>query len=210
MVNYAQKGEKRMKYEEFCKEFKEGVLANKRWNIKEEHYKFYPKGFSSDDEQENRWVRITNEKYYQRNVEWLLGDFVVLKLKKSGDELVESRYRMRDVYALYQKEKWYGVWNMLDSHVRLLRESTDVQYEKLFESYENEKNRLVVRAINYERNEVQLDGMIYKRYEDIALVLYVMLYNDERGFGSVKVPRTYLEKWGKDEEELFASAIEYS
>ena len=68
VVNYAQKGEKRMKYEEFCKEFKEGVLTNKRWNIKEKHYKFYPKGFASDDEQENRWVRITNEKYYQRNV----------------------------------------------------------------------------------------------------------------------------------------------
>lgn len=199
-----------MKYEEFCKEFKEGVLANKRWNIKEEHYKFYPKGFASDDEQENRWVRTTNEKYYQRNVEWLLGDFVVLKLKKSEDELVESRYRMRDVYALYQKEKWYGVWNMLDSHMRLLRESTDLQYKKLFESYETEKDRLVVRAINYERNEVQLDGMVYKRYEDIALVLYVMLYNDERGFGSVKVPRVYLEKWGKDEEELFERAIENS
>ena len=65
--------------------------------------------------------------------------------------------------------------------------------EKLFESYETEKDRLVVRAINYVQNEMQLDGMVYKRYEDIALVLYVMLYNDERGFGSVKVPREYLE-----------------
>lgn len=199
-----------MKYKEFCKEFKEGVLANKRWNIPKESYKFYPKGFASDDEKENRWVHDTNEKYFRRNVEWLLGDFVVFQLEKSKDEKVETRYYMRDLYTLYQKGKWYGVWNMIDSHVRLLRQSTDVQFANLFKSYETEKDRLIVRAVNYSQNEFQLEEMVYRCYEDIALVLYVMLYNDERGFGIVKVPRDCLTKWGKSEDELFEKAMENS
>ena len=56
--------------------------------------------------------------------------------------------------------------------------------------YEFIRNRLIVRPINFTDNKYELKDCVYKKIGDIALVLYVLLYDDEKmGLGTVKAQK---------------------
>lgn len=75
------------------------------------------------------------------------------------------------------------------------------------EDYEKLKERLIIRAISFTENEKQLKGTVYRRFGDIALVVYLKLRETEYDFLSAKVQKQVLEKWGKEEKEVFDSAM---
>ena len=210
VVNYAQKqeGEQFMKYQEFCSEFKKGVLANKEWKIKEENYKFYPDGYIAANKEELDFIRITNEKHHGIKADILKGDFAVLRIEKGNDELVDSRYSLRDLYDVYKQDDWVGVWQVIDDHMKILKPFKNQNLTFVFDSYENAKDHLLIRAINFTDNEAQLEQHVYRRFADIALVVYVVLYDNVFGFGSAKLPKSTMETWEKDSDEIFEEAFE--
>ena len=76
------------------------------------------------------------------------------------------------------------------------------------ENYEVAKEKLIIRPINYTDNRYELKKMIYKQYDDVALVLYTVMYdNKEMGLGTLKVQKHIFEKWGKDLEEVWEDAL---
>lgn len=82
--------------------------------------------------------------------------------------------------------------------IRILNEMED--YEKL-------KERLIIRAISFRSNAEQLKGAVYRRFGDIALVVYLVLRETEYDFLSAKVQKQVAERWGKKEKEIFDSAM---
>jgi len=197
-----------MKYQEFCSEFKKGVLANKEWNIKEENYKFYPDGYIAANKQELDFIRITNEKHHGIKADVLKGDFAVLRIEKGNGELVNSRYLLRDLYDVYKQDDWVGVWQVIDDHMKLLKPFKNQNLTAVFDSYENARDHLMIRAINFTDNEAQLEQHVYRRFADIALVVYVILYDNVFGVGSAKLPKSTMENWGKKSSEIFEEAFE--
>lgn len=195
-----------MKYQEFCNQFKKGILKHEEWNIREEDYKFYPDGYMTTDKKELTLIRETNEKYFGIKADVLKGDFAILQLKK-GKDLVNSRYYMPDLYAVYQEDNWSGVWKVIEDHMSILRRHKNTSFVERFDSYENAREHLIIRAINYTDNEVQLEEHIYRRFADIALVVYMVIYDNGRDFGTAKLPKSCAEKWNKSPDELFEIAL---
>lgn len=198
-----------MIYQEFCKEFKERVLKNKTWGIKEAGYRFYPNGLMAQgDPKLLEFIRNTNAKYHGIESDILCGDYVVLRVDMGCDEIAESRYAMRDLYERYQSCGWQEIFNILDGHFATVKKFRRDVFSAPFESYEAAKERLMIRPINYTDNKFLLKNHIYKLYGDIALVVYLVFYDDERGLGGTKLPKQLLTKWNKSCEEVYWTGFE--
>lgn len=75
------------------------------------------------------------------------------------------------------------------------------------ENYSAVENELFIRLLNYERNKQELSDAIYRRYGDIAMVLYLKLSDLEGCLSSVKIRKYVLKTWGLDEKEVFDKAL---
>ena len=158
-----------MGYQEFYYEFRKGVLEHKEWKIQEDSFRFYPEGYMACDEEELVFIRMTNEKYYGVKDDVLQGDFVTFRVDKGNSELMQSRYSLEDLYDLYQRDGWIGVWQLLEDHMKIIRPFKNHSISSIFDSYENAKEHLMLRLINFTDNEEQLQNHVYRVFEDIAL-----------------------------------------
>lgn len=75
------------------------------------------------------------------------------------------------------------------------------------DNYEKIKGRLFIRLLNADKNRDVLKDTIYHQVGDIALVLYYLAGEKEGYILSTKVKDKFLEKWGKDREVVFESAL---
>lgn len=196
-----------MNYQEFCQEFKQGVLRNKEWNIKEENYKFYPDGFTADgDKRKLEFIRNTNIKYHSMQSDVLKGDFAVLTIAM-GELVVDCRFSMEYLFGEFMEGSWDDVWQIVDDNIKTLRKFEGEDFSRLTGTYEEVKQQLIIRLINYTDNKYELKECLYKICGDVALVLYVVMYDDERGFGSAKVHKKQFAEWNQDWDEVFAEAL---
>lgn len=94
-------------------------------------------------------------------------------------------------YALYIKDQAEQTANSLDT-------------------YENIKDRLIIRPLNYNINESKLQNVLYKRVDDIALTVYAIVIDDrENGIlNTIKIPLNIIESWeGVTPEEVYEDAM---
>lgn len=196
-----------MEYSVFKKEFKSYVLANDEWNIKEENYFLYEDGFTSEDEEELEFIRTTNIKYHRKETDILIGDFAVLKWK-NNDITNVSRFDMKALYEDYQAGGWECIRQGVEANIKLIRMTgIDAIIEQL-PDYETTKERLIIRPINYTNNRYELKEAIYKLHGDVALVLYVLLYdNKEMGLGTTKLSKDVFELWNREQQEVWDTAL---
>lgn len=79
-----------------------------------------------------------------------------------------------------------------------------------FTDFENVRPNLVMRLVNYERNEEMLKGVPYYRFQDLAVTFYCLLYADEMNQASILVHNEHLEMWAVTADELYTAAMENS
>lgn len=95
-------------------------------------------------------------------------------------------------YALYIKDQAENTANSLDK-------------------YDNIKDRLIIRPLNYNINESKLENTLYKKVEDIALTVYAIVIDDmENGIlNTIKIPFNIVETWeGVTPEEVYTNALD--
>ena len=73
--------------------------------------------------------------------------------------------------------------------------------------YEQVKENLFIRLINFEKNKAELEKSFYKRNGDIALTLYMKVSDEDGMMTSFKVPLKYVDSWKLDKEEVFMKAL---
>ena len=73
--------------------------------------------------------------------------------------------------------------------------------------YEAVKNRLFIRPLSWQRNQKELEGIVYDRIGDIALVLYQRLGEQEGTLISVKIRKEMLEAWQLDKRSVMEKAM---
>ncbi|MCR5100629.1 MAG: DUF5688 family protein [Butyrivibrio sp.] len=83
-------------------------------------------------------------------------------------------------------------------------DSIDVSF---FDDYEQVKNRLGMKVINYDRNIDMLREMPFIPFEDLAIVFYCVAFNDNLGNGIIMIRKEHMEKWGVNTVELYQDAI---
>lgn len=92
-----------------------------------------------------------------------------------------------------------------DREKKCTRETVDILGN--MENYEALKERMIVRAVNYRANREQIDNAIYRRFGDVALVVYLVLRESEYDFLSAKVQKKMLETWQQKEKDVFEAAM---
>ena len=75
------------------------------------------------------------------------------------------------------------------------------------EDYEEVKHRLFIRLLNWTRNKKDLEGVVYDRIGDIALVLYQKLGEQDDTLISVKIREDMLEAWQLDRRYVMEKAL---
>lgn len=72
--------------------------------------------------------------------------------------------------------------------------------------YDEVKDRLTLRLVNYERNKEMLGDLVYRRFLDLALVCRVICPAEEDVYRTTSVTSSLVRRWGVPEEEVFSQA----
>jgi len=195
-----------MEYKKFSEILLEQLSRKSEWHINADNIKFYKKGFTSDNKKDLEFIRDTNIRYYKSESDTLMGDYIVLQ-KEWKDISSICRFDMDNLYQSYQKDGWNQVWKIIKENLDLsdLVDSTGVLEQ--IDNYEAIKERLIIRPLNFTDHRYNLKDCVYKQIGDIALVLYLVIYDDERGLGTTKVSQTAFLLWELDKESVWENAL---
>lgn len=75
------------------------------------------------------------------------------------------------------------------------------------DSYEEVRNKLILRPVNYEIRKEDLKNVPYIRIGDIALALYVEVWHSGGDYYTTKIQKDNLKTWGKDAKEVISAAM---
>ena len=75
------------------------------------------------------------------------------------------------------------------------------------QNYELIRDKLLIRPIYFSDCRRELKEYVYERYGDVALVLYLTVYDGENGLGTIKVPRTTVDGWRLPRKRVWEDAM---
>ena len=116
------------------------------------------------------------------------------------------RFSAEKLYEDYRRFGWDIVKEAVYENLGYCNSEEIGILDKL-DDHEAVKGRLFLRPLSYNNFAWEAGGYIYRRVEDIALVLYVLIRDDEKGIDSAKIPKEMLKKWGMDADEVLDEAM---
>ncbi len=198
-----------MSYEEFLKEFLVSLSQTSVWGVNKENIEYYPDGFQADnDEKKLKFIHNTNIRYHKTESDVLIGDYVVILRPKSKNIHSESRFSINQLFQIFQKNDWEAVWDIIRNSLEVSDCTEGIDILERMNHYEMVKERLIIHPINYNDHQYDLKDCIYKKIGDIALVLYVVIYDsEEQGLGTGKVPKSVFEEWKLSFDTVWENAL---
>lgn len=165
------------------------------------------KGEIAETESGEVFIRQTNAKYFGVDSDKLLGDFVEARFDDNNFIRLEGSC-LRDIFV---SEGWDGVEKFISDQIEY-SDSIKSDVDSVINSitkYDEIKDKLIVRPLNYGYNKVTLEGASYMMTGDIALVLYVLVKDDaESGvLNTIKVPASIVSEWGIQKSDVFYYAM---
>lgn len=156
-------------------------------------------------EDEMHMIRELNRKYANKeNSSELLVESLVVEVHKSA-------------YITLNLEDIYNKNLTKDEIEKLIKGKVDM-FSKLYDSansvldnvedFDYIKDKLTVRLLPYEENKEKLEDVVYERFYDIAVVLYITISHEDGILNTAKVKRSFAEKWNKTPSELFPIATQ--
>ena len=200
-----------MAYKEFISELQE-KLEEKKQELGYNKMVFLEDGSTSTDVEELSVIRETNIKYHKTESDVLIGDYIILYQYKGKREQM-CRFDCRQLYRKYEKGSWAAVWAQISSSIDSSRKFMELGIIDLIEKNEYDllKDKLFIRPLNFNDHRYELKNHIYRRVGDMVLVLYILASDENNGKThdvlSVKVPKSSVQAWGIDEEEVWESAM---
>jgi len=201
-------------YEEFQEALRQKII--KELHFEDESIKFVPEGFTSDDPKIIQGIIETNQKFSGQASPYLLKDFFIIEKDFKGNSDVKIAQRV-DLKAMYELEQKKGL-DAVFYEIRKAFEEIDksgVSPEKILQrdtlNYEDLRDQLIIRPLNYKLYMAELGDYVYRRTADVAFVLYHLLnYSKEAGISSIKIRREDLFRWNMNDriEEVMKNALE--
>lgn len=117
------------------------------------------------------------------------------------------------VYVDYYYEKYIEGMSIEDIADELInvyehnRLTNDFNMD-FFANYEEVKDSLFCKLINFARNEEILSYTPYRKYLDLAIVVYCKVNNAQIGMASVLIRNNHLNMWEKEADEVIDRALE--
>lgn len=132
---------------------------------------------------------------------------------KEGLVFIESGSNASPVIYLDGAYLWYQESNDMDSVIarvmQLLDERLEINVNSIVSTWEEAKEHISMRVLNYEWNKEKLKGIPHKRLLDLAIVPVLTIDLKTDGSGTTFVNEYFLQNWGIDEETLWEAATDW-
>ncbi|GAB6160770.1 DUF5688 family protein [Howardella ureilytica] len=147
------------------------------------------------------------------------GEVIINRVVKNNDTeldgliIREKDYKVSpSIYLNYYYDKYCGGCSMDDIMNQILHEyythRDAIHFDPLlFEKFENIRNRIAFKIINYNSNKKYLRDIPFKRFLDLAIVYYVVFDEFMGKKATVTINNSYIRKWGITDEELEKQAL---
>lgn len=199
-----------MTYDEFLALFKQ--KAESELSYDPASIEFYPEGYTSEDPNVLEWIIDTNKRFTGEASPWLKKDFMLLKDKGKNEAAVIQRIAIHDVYLDAEKDGFDAAFEAVrKSREEIVRAKIDhdVINKRGAASYDEIREQLIIRPLNYGLHIDELRGRVYRRIGDIALVLYQLIGDAENTLISSKISREEVKLWGiNDTDKVIDDALE--
>lgn len=137
------------------------------------------------------------------------GDRLNITFAEHDDAYEVCSVHVDELYTAYQDgAKLNAIINYISNDVLHAKNNNIYDKTKTLIDYDTAKSRLFVRLLNCDRNSDILKNVVHKTLGDIALTVYAILDDNRKDLISTKVLKTMVEKWGKNEDDIFNEAIE--
>lgn len=199
-----------MTYEEFCNILLQ-KLQEKKNELGYDRVRYYPDGFTSEDQEDLVTIRDTNMRYSKTESDVLAGDFVILYIESGSAHM--CRFACKGLYHSYEENGWEGVWTEINSSLAEGKRLAKMDIMELIDrnEYGALREKIFIRPLNYNDHRYELKNYIYRQIGDIALVLYLLASDTHTGerhdVSSIKLPKVMTGSWGLTEEEIWENAV---
>ena len=201
-----------MTYLEFVEQVKSRAQSDLGYDP--EMMEFFPEGYSTEDPTGLTWVRDTNKRYVGVNADSLLTDILLLKWKIGKAGVVNmQRVAIRKLYEDSQKEGFEAAFGRI-LKVREGLDASQINEDALDKRasavYEDIRDQLILRPLNYRLHREDLEGHVYRRVGDFVLALYQLLGDANKTLTTSKIKKSELERWGMADqvEKIMQDALE--
>ena len=157
-------------------------------------------------EDEMHIIRELNHKYAgKENSSELLVESLVV-------EMHEKSYITLNLESIYEKNPTVDeiretIKDRVDTFSKLYDNANSV-LDKI-EDFDYIKDKLTLRLLPYEENKEKLEGVVYEKFYDIAIVLYIAISHEDGILNTAKVKESFLEKWHvRREADLYTIAAQ--
>ena len=160
----------------------------------------HPKGeVGNGNEDLAAFIAATNSKYFNSSSDELLGDFVELHFE--NDEYI--RINTSDIDDTSSIE---DIVNESLSYCDNIRDDAHSVINNM-SNYESIKDKLILRPLNLTSNKAALNGACYINNGDVALVLYLVIKEDDKTMNTAKVPEDIVKLWGINRMSVIIDAM---
>ena len=203
-----------MDYNETMEKLIEKLETMNSWKGWKVQVKVLREGHRAKDPAESELIRNINAKYHNAGSDILKGNFFLIQFQQKDDEekIWTSCFNLDYFCESIVNHGWETFDLTMDENVKLLEKYSNNTVANLLDSYDEIRNHLIIRPINYTDNRRILKDYVFHRIEDIALVLYVLAIDEREGdmhnVDCFKLPlEEVTETWGLDPEEVWKEAL---
>lgn len=128
---------------------------------------------------------------------------IAVSIVREGEKAIPTIY-LKDYYKMYIDgvpidEICLEIYDVYEEGTAHFNKYIDV--EKLL-NFEKIKDKIFYKLINYEMNKEMLKEHPYFKFEDMAIVFYVMVESFSDGQATAMVNRVHLEKWEITDQDI--------
>ena len=156
--------------------------------------KLFENGDNSENQNDKSFIQDTNLQYNGCMDDVLIGDFFRLSKSVKGNNVLACRFEGKYLFDEFERKGWERIYEIVDSNISSSEKA--VNPINSLQNYEEIKDNLIIRPLNYEKNRLSLEDKIYRIVGDFALVLYVSISETSGNLTSAKVPFSCIENWG--------------
>ena len=192
-----------MTYEEFKKELYANISCREFAGGKE--IKLLKKGEICTDAKDLKVVKCIN--LSSRGCEDVMIHEDIVYARWGKDSVMSMLYwPIRPLYERFKKEGWQSILPQLAAGLHKSDRIKDSE-PTFANSYQQISRQLIVRPLNRSIRCAELEDAVCWNFGDISLVLYVLLYDAESDFVTMKMNRCAIERWKLPENIILTNAL---
>lgn len=192
-----------MTYQEFKKQLYHALLE--LTTQEEIKIGILEKGVIYEDDIAQKVIRAVNLSERGREEDQLKADLLYALWEKQKRNCM-LYWPVRQYFERYRAEGWQSVLPELAAAIshENAKEGT-LPTER--DTYGQHRANLILRPVSLEKRKDELVNCIYWAFGDVALVLYLLIYDAPENLISLKLERTITDQWGKRDAVLLTGAL---